>query len=100
MHGLYIVYALFTVNGDFSFMPVGATTVTFTASSMIPSTECVTVLAFDDTIVEADEDFDLVLTMTDQMPDVVVGASDTTTTVTIPANDGMAILMLFGNDVQ
>ena len=94
LHGL-IVYALFTVNGDFSFMPVGATTITFAASSMIPSTECVDVLAFDDTIVEGNEDFDLVLTMTDQMPDVVVGTSDTTA-VTIPANDGMLFLWVMG----
>ena len=99
MHGLYIVYFLFTVNGDFSFMPVAASTITFAASSTIPSTQCVSVSATDDTIVEADEDFDLVLTMTDQMPDVVVGASDTTA-VTIPANDGIAIFMLFGNDIQ
>ena len=43
----------------------------------------------DDILVEGDEDFDLVLTMTDQMPNVVVGTSGTTV-VTIPANDGTA----------
>ena len=81
-------YACFVVSMDFSLTPAGATTITFTAASAIPSTVCISVSADDDTIVEGDEDFDLVLTMTDQMPDVVVGTSDTTA-VTIPANDGM-----------
>ena len=90
----YIVYALFTVNADFSFMPVAATTITFAATSPIPSLQCVSVSADDDTILEGDEDFDLVLTMTDQMPDVVVGGSDTTA-VTIPDNDGIAINFSF-----
>ena len=97
---VFCIYVLFTVSADFSFMPVAATTITFAASSAIPSLQCLSVLAADDTIVEADEDFDLVLTMTDQMPDVVVGGSDTTA-VTIPDNDGIAIiLVLYESDVQ
>ena len=72
-------------------MPAAAKTITFAALSTVPSTECISVSATYDTMVEGVEDFDLVLTMTDQMPDVVVGASDTTA-VTIPANDGMLFL--------
>ena len=96
----YIVYVLFTVSADFSFMPVAATTITFAATSPIPSLQCVSVLATDDTILEGNEGFDLVVTMTDQMPDVTVGGSDTTA-VTIPANDGIAIiLVLYESDVR
>ena len=81
-------------------MPVAATTTTFAATSPIPSLQCVSVLATDDTLVEGVEDFDLVLTMTDQMPDVVVGGSDTTA-LTIPDNDGIAIiLVLYESDVR
>ena len=69
-------------------MPATATTISFALGSMTPSTGCVTVSATDDTIVEGDEDFDIVITMTDQAA-VVVGASDTTT-VTIPASDSMS----------
>ena len=89
----YIVYVLFTVNADFSFMPVAATNITFTATSPIPSLQCVSVLATDDTIIEGDEGFDLIVTMTDKT-DVTVGGSDTTA-VTIPDNDGIAINFSF-----
>ena len=89
MHGLYIVYVIFTVNADFSFMPVAATTITFASSSMIPSTQCVSVSATDDTTVETDEGFGIVITMTDQA-NITVGGSDTTA-LTIPDNDGIVI---------
>ena len=77
---------------DFSLTPAAATTITFAASSAIPSSACISVSAEDDTIVEGAEDFDLVLTMTDQIPDVVVGTS-ATTAVTIPADDGNVVYM-------
>ena len=82
------ICVLIVYSTDFSLG--GATTITIGAGSMIPTSGCVSVSATDDTIVEGDEDFDIVVTMTDQTA-VVVGASDTTT-VTIPANDGMSFL--------
>ena len=78
---------------DFSLTPAAATTITFAALSAIPSSACISVSATDDDIVEGTEDFDFVLTMTDQMPDVVVGTS-ATTDVTIPANDGMLFVWI------
>ena len=74
------------MGADYSLMPAAATTITLSAGA-IPATSCVNVLATDDAVVEADEDFTIMITTTD-MPDVTVGAADTTT-VTIPANDGM-----------
>ena len=80
------MFILLVVAADYSLMPQAATTITLSAG-VIPTYNCVTVLATDDAVVEADEDFTIVITTTD-LTDVTVGTDDTTT-VTIPSNDGM-----------
>ena len=80
------MFILLVVAADYSLMPQAATTITLSAG-VIPTSNCVTVLATDDAIVEADEDFTIVITMTD-LTDVTIGTDDATT-VTIPSNDGM-----------
>ena len=71
--------------GDFS---LGAS-VTIPAGTSLPTdgSHCVAVSGTEDTFLEGDEEFDAMITGTDQSTVVSVGASDTAT-VTITDNDG------------
>ena len=54
------------------------------------STGCVSVSATDDPLIEGNETFSIVITMTNRMPEVTIGISNTTT-VTILDKYGMLL---------
>ena len=100
MHGLHNMASfvfvfetgrsLFSEYGDFS---LGATSVTIPAG-LIPTsgTDCVSLSAIDDTILEGNEDILVSITRTGQ--DAVTIGVSATTTVTITDNDGRSINIL------
>ena len=57
-------------------------------------TDCVTVSAIDDDLVEGNHTFDIVITSTDH-PNITIDASRNTATITITDDDGMYIYITF-----
>ena len=76
---------LLTESSDFS---LSMSNITIAPGSLpTDGSQCINVTATDDTILEGDEDFEILITDTD-IPKVTVGIASTTT-VTISDNNGM-----------